>query len=290
MAELLIGCSGWSYPETNEKGGWVGTFYPNKNVRKLPYYSQFFNTAECDSIYYEKFYANMGRATFEGMVKATPKEFQFSVKVPETITRVKKLSISEGAFSAFEEFLERISPLRKADKLGAILFQMSPNFTVDDFNAAEAFLDKLPRAYDYALEFRHASWQTEGVPELLRHYNIASVMTDSGDLKLKFLAEPIATADHAFIRFHGRKEKYWYDYLYSKEELQPWAEKVEKIAKDPGTKRLRVYFNNHTSGKAVANALQFKELTGKLNDKEKQALARAEAYLTGSAGLRQWLT
>lgn len=28
------------------------------------------------------------------------------------------------------------------------------------------------------------------------------------------------------------------------------------------TKVLRVYFNNHYGGKAVANALQFKEMTG----------------------------
>jgi len=87
---------------------------------------------------------------------------------------------------------------------------MSPNFTVDDFKNAEKFLDRLPRGYDYALEFRHPSWQTEGAPDLLRHYNIASVITDSGDRKLKFLSEPIITADHVFVRFHGRLLRHWY--------------------------------------------------------------------------------
>ena len=187
----------------------------------------------------------------------------------------------------FNEFLGRISPLRRANKLGAILFQMSPNFTVDDFRNAESFLDKLPRGYDYALEFRHPSWQTEGAPELLRHYNIASVITDSADPQLRFLAEPIVTADHAFIRFHGRNKGFWYNYLYTKKELEPWVKKVEEIKKQTNT--LRIYFNNHYGGKAVLNALQFKEMTVALNDKEKEALARTEAYLTGKTGLQQWL-
>jgi len=209
VAELFIGTSGWSYSDPTEKGGWVGSFYPNKSMKKLPYYSQFFNTAEFDAIYYEKFYKNMGKTTFEGMADSTPQGFQFSVKVPETITRVKKLNVALGAFTSFEEFLDRISPLKKADKLGAILFQMSPNFTVDDFKNIEGFLEKLPNSYEYALEFRHASWQTEGAPELLKHYNIASVLTDSPDPNLQFLAQPTITADHVFIRFHGRNKGFW---------------------------------------------------------------------------------
>ena len=27
MGELLLGCSGWSYPEPAEKGGWTKAFY-----------------------------------------------------------------------------------------------------------------------------------------------------------------------------------------------------------------------------------------------------------------------
>jgi len=143
VAQVLVGTSGWSYSDTSDKGGWVGSFYPNKSTKKLPFYSQFFNTVEFDSIYYQKFYEKMGRATFEGMVKSPPKDFEFSVKVPETITRQKKLS--GDALPLFNEFLDRIAPLKNANKLGAILFQMSPNFTVNNFRNAESFLDKLPR-------------------------------------------------------------------------------------------------------------------------------------------------
>jgi uncharacterized protein YecE (DUF72 family) len=287
MSELLIGTSGWSYSDPAEKGGWVGVFYPNKSIKKLPYYSQFFNTAEFDSIYYEKFYSKMGKATFEGMVNSTPDDFQFSVKVPETITRLKKLSVKDGAMTAFEEFLDRISPLKKANKLGPILFQMSPNFTVDDFKNAEAFLDKLPRGYDYALEFRNASWQTEGALEMLMHYNIANVIIDSGDPELLFLEYPVCTANHAFIRLHGRGKRFWYNYLYSKEELEIWVRNVAEIKKH--AKVLRIYFNNHYGGKAILNALQFKEQMGILTEQERKALEKAQAYLSGKDGLQQWL-
>ena len=285
MTDLLIGCSGWSYNDPSDKGGWVGSFYPNRSIKKLPYYSQYFDTAEFDAIYYKKFYENMGSKAFEGMINSTPNKFQFSVKVPETITREKKLSAD--ARPLFDEYLARISHLKKAKKLGAILFQMSPNFTAGDFRNVESFLDKLPRNYDYALEFRHSSWQTEGALELLKQYNIASVITDSGDPKLAFMAEPTVTADHAFIRFHGRKQDHWYDYLYRKDELEPWVDKVAEIRKE--AKTTRTYFNNHPAGKAVLNALQFKELNGSLSEKERQALEKAEEYLTGKGGLEKWL-
>jgi uncharacterized protein YecE (DUF72 family) len=91
----------------------------------------------------------------------------------------------------------------------------------------------------------------------------------------------VTTTDHSFIRFHGRNTKghYWYNYLYNKEELKPWVQKVEQIRK--GTKVLRAYFNNHYGGKAVINALQFKEMLGnKLSENEKSALERAQKYMS----------
>ena len=104
-----------------------------------------------------------------------------------------------NAMTAFEEFLNKIAPLKAANKLGAILFQLPPSFTVSEFRQIEGFLDRLPttKGYDYAIEFRHPSWQTEGPWELLKHYNIAAVMTDSPDPGLQYLSNVTVTADHA---------------------------------------------------------------------------------------------
>jgi uncharacterized protein YecE (DUF72 family) len=109
-------------------------------------------------------------------------------------------------------------------------------------------------------------------------------MTDSPSMEnLEFLSDIIVTtADHSFIRFHGRNTKghYWYNYLYSKEELEPWVEKVGEVKKQ--TKILRTYFNNHYGGAAVViNALQFKEMMGsKLSENERNTLGYAQKYLS----------
>jgi uncharacterized protein YecE (DUF72 family) len=59
----------------------------------------------------------------------------------------------------------------------------------------------ISNAYQYAIEFRHPSWKTEGPWELLKHYNIATVLTDSPAREnLGFLSEVTVTADHSFIR------------------------------------------------------------------------------------------
>jgi len=68
MGELLLGCSGWNYPDTAEKGGWTEVFYPDKDTKRLRYYSQFFNTAEMDSTFYEKFYSNMTRVCESNLI------------------------------------------------------------------------------------------------------------------------------------------------------------------------------------------------------------------------------
>ena len=118
---------------------------------------------------------------------------------------------------------------------------------------------------------------------MLRHYNIAAVMTDSPAREnLQFLSDiTITTADQSFIRFHGRNTNnhYWYNYLYSKEELKPWVEKVSQIKEQ--TRILRVYFNNHYGGKAVVNALEFKEMIGMPSwEKERKVLEEAKHYLS----------
>jgi len=78
---ILIGCSGWSYSDTFERGGWVKVFYPDPQTKKLPYYAQFFNTAEMDATFYEKFYKYMTKETFINM---NPKQrriiFSFQLK------------------------------------------------------------------------------------------------------------------------------------------------------------------------------------------------------------------
>lgn len=275
---ILIGCSGWSYSDSFERGGWVKVFYPDAQTKKLQYYSQFFNTAEMDATFYEKFYMYMTKDTFIGLSRATPDNFQFSLKVPETVTHDKRLEVSKGAMALLDEFLDKISPLKFANKLGAVLIQLPPSFTVKEFRNTEEFLDRLPGGYDYAIEFRNPSWNTEGPWEMLKHYNIAAVMTDSPEPdKLQFLSQPIVTANHSFIRWHGRQVKPRYNYLYSRDELRPWVDRIKQISLE--TPVVRGYFNNHYGARAVVNAIEFKEMLGTaLLEREKAVVENARNF------------
>lgn len=291
--KLFIGCSGWNYGDSSEKGGWLNVFYPDSKTRKLNYYSQFFNTVEMDATFYNRFYQHMTQGLFIGIARTTPPDFKISVKVPEIITHEKRLDISKDVMTDLEAFLDKISPLKNSNKLGAIIIQLPPSFTISESKKLEEFLKVLKNSSDkqsndnnFAIEFRHKSWNTEGILELLQHYDIASVLTDSPTKEnLGFLSNEnnITSRSTSVIRLHGRnttQEHYWYNYLYSQKELNPWVEKIGKIKQKTDT--IFVYFNNHYGGKAIVNALQFKEMIHEkpLPENEKKGLERAKKYLS----------
>lgn len=290
-SNILIGCSGWNYNDDQDKGGWLNVFYPDTKTKKLRFYSQFFNTVEMDSTFYKEFYLKMNKGLFMGLCKATPDNFKFSIKVPEIITHEKRLDVEKNVIYDFLEFLDKISPLKNNNKLGTIIIQLPPSFTIKEFAKTEVFLDRLTSLVIdsngdlnhnfYSIEFRHPSWNTEGTFEMLKHYNIASVITDSPSKEnLGFLSNEtnIVTNTHAIIRMHGRndnKNHYWYDYLYSEKELIPWVNKIEKIKEQANS--VFIYFNNHYGGKAIVNALQFKKLLDNTSISESEAATLEKA-------------
>lgn len=293
-SNILIGCSGWNYNNTPNNGGWLNVFYPDSKTKKLRFYSQYFNTVEMDSVFYKEFYLRMNKGLFEGLRKATPDNFKFSLKVPEIITHEKRLDLDKNVICDFKEFVDKISPLKSSNKLGTIVIQMPPSFTIKEFPKLENFWDKLmalkneDSAFNnyYSIEFRHPSWNAEGTFEMLRQYDIASVMTDSpSEENLGFLSDEdnVVTNTHAIIRMHGRnnnKRHYWYDYLYSENELILWTRKIKKIKEK--TDSVFIYFNNHYGGKAIVNALQFKELLNKnsLTENETLMLEKSKKFFS----------
>src|SRR3954451_4118128 len=131
-AKLFLGCSGWNYGDPSDKGGWLNVFYPDSKTRKLNFYSQFFNTVEMDATFYKKFYLNMTKSLFIGLTKATPDNFKISVKVPEILTHEKRLDTNKDTIKDIVEFVEKISPLKNTDKLGALIIQLPPSFAIDE--------------------------------------------------------------------------------------------------------------------------------------------------------------
>jgi uncharacterized protein YecE (DUF72 family) len=92
-----------------------------------------------------------------------------------------------------------------------------------------------------------------------RKNNIGYVAVDEPQLRGLLRPELFNTIDTAYIRLHGRNaDKWWdggplrYDYDYSRDELQEWKEKVDKL--EDKAKKLFIFFNNCHLGQAVKNA------------------------------------
>jgi uncharacterized protein YecE (DUF72 family) len=270
QSSIRIGTSGWSYKE------WEGILYPNSKTPKLTYYSSIFKTAEIDST----FYANPTKGLVLGWVRNTPDDFEFSVKLPQSITHKKQLDLRAGAEIDLVEFLDLIDPLREAGKLGPLLIQLPPSFGASKIDKLEEFFDAIPKRknyYRFAVEFRNKSWLQEParVNELLKKYNVAKTIVDEPLMPV----DMTATADFAFVRWHGRGQRPWYNYRYTDEELQPWVERVSNQAKK--TKKVYGYFNNHFHGYAVENGLEFLQKLNIANETQKKTLSEVIASIGG---------
>jgi uncharacterized protein YecE (DUF72 family) len=141
-------------------------------------------------------------------------------------------------------FYERIEPLRRAGRLGPVLWQLPENFHRDDDRLAEA-LEQLPPGR-HAFEFRHRSWFTAAVYALLRRHDAALVIGDHPERRFQTLE---ATARWRYVRFHyGRRGR---GGNYSERELEQWAKRLHGWRADG---EVFAYFNNDWSAFAPRNA------------------------------------
>ncbi len=232
MSEYHIGTSGWHYEH------WRGLFYPEKLAKSkwLEFYAQHFTTVELNN----SFYHLPSEKAFVNWRESSSKGFVFAVKVSRFITHIKRLRNVE---EPLRNFLSRADFLR--DKLGPLLYQLPPNMKRND-KTLEAFLTILPPQYRHVFEFRHESWIDDSVFNILRRYNAGLCVFDMPD----FTCPAVATADFAYIRFHGSTGLYWS--CYSDEELSDWAKKIAGLGKS--LKAVYIYFNNDAEAYAVRNA------------------------------------
>jgi uncharacterized protein YecE (DUF72 family) len=195
------------------------------------------------------FYRLASRDAVARWVDQTPDDFVFALKASRYLTHVKKLGdIDQG----IRRYYERIEPLVESPKLGPVVWQLPPTFKRDDDVLAGA-LDRLP-AGRHCFEFRHESWFTEPVYELLRSHDAALVIGDTP--KRPWQAHEL-TAGWTFVRFHyGRRGRRG---NYSEAELETWAKRIEQWRR-----RVEVfaYFNNDWEAFAIRNAIWLRRRLG----------------------------
>lgn len=240
MAEYLIGTSGWHYEH------WRGLFYPTGLAKSkwLEFYAQHFTTVELNN----SFYHLPSEKAFTNWRESSSKGFVFAIKVSRFVTHVKRLKDVE---EPLRKFLSRADSLQ--NKLGPLLYQLPPNMKRDD-GALEAFLAILPPQYRHVFEFRHESWIHDGVFSILGRYSAGLCIFDMPE----FTCPVVATADFAYMRFHGSAGLY--SSCYSDDELSNWAGKILRLGRN--LKTVYVYFNNDAEAHAVKNAKTMARMLG----------------------------
>jgi uncharacterized protein YecE (DUF72 family) len=239
IARLLIGTSGWTYDD------WKGSFYPEglAKSRWFDHYATRFSTVEINATYYRTFTDQV----YQKWRERAPSDFKYVLKVPRLITHQKNLV---NAGSEIRAFWRSASLLE--DNLGLVLLQVAPETPYDPGLIRQAIL-AFGEPTRVAVEFRRSDWLNEEIRALLVDCGATFVSVDSPQQRMM----DWVTSDTGYIRLHGRKRWYLYDYTFS--ELQEIADISTRMTAK-GAKTIYIYFNNDYQAYAPKNALALKEL------------------------------
>jgi uncharacterized protein YecE (DUF72 family) len=287
MGKIRIGTASWT-DRTLLESGWYPDEVAKDPEKRLEFYAKQFPLVEVDSTYY----GPPAEQTTALWASRTPKDFTFNIKAYSLLTghptkvssiykdlrpETEKANVYPKDLEpqVYEEiwtrFLSALDPLIEAKKLGVLLFQFPPWFTIKRANK-DYVVEVRDRCKPLriAVEFRHASWfdgtNREETLEFLRKNRLPFVCVDMPQGH-KSSIPPVAeaTADVSVVRFHGHSDK-WnsknihekFGYLYSERELKNWAPKLRKLA--DSTKETHVLMNNCYTDYAQRNAQQLIDL------------------------------
>ena len=277
---VRVGPAGWSYKD------WEGVVYPanpGKRFDHLSWIAHFFDTIEVNSSFYR--IPPPTHATSWVRRTAEHPGFRFTAKLYRAFTHEKEPAPADA--EAFRRFLD---PLADADRLGALLIQFPWSFrnTPENRERLDRVLEEFAE-YPKAVEVRHSSFDDPAFFASLDQRATAFVNLDQPLFDDSIAPAEIGTGGLAYVRFHGRNYQKWfahseswerYDYLYTKEELEPWVGRIRNLA----TKRdVYVVTNNHFRGQAIVNAVDLKEALGQPAEVP-EPLAHAYPERFGAAG------
>ena len=287
MGEILIGTASWT-DKSLIASGWYPSGATSAEER-LRFYAENFPLVEVDSTYYFP----PSEKNSELWVERTPDDFTFNIKAFSLLTQhptkrdaiYKDLEVpgekktvyhkdlpEDMIDEVWDRFLSALVPLHDAGKLGAILFQYPPWFTIGR-KSREYIIECARRAapMQICVEFRNKTWLTpdnqQETLEFLEGHGLPFVCVDMPQGFVSSVPPVVAaTADLAVMRFHGRNAEQWesgsvakrFAYDYSTEELKEWAPKLSRLAGE--AKTTHVLMNNCHRDYAQRNASELAEL------------------------------
>jgi len=229
---VRVGTSGYNFPE------WKGTFYPAKfpESQMLEYYAQRLATVEVNYT----FYRMPNAKTVTGWDAATPAGFTFVLKAPQRITHIARLKDIDDPLRFFLDTARKLGP-----KLGPLLFQLPPNFKKDVARLGD-LLTQFPPDIRCAWEFRHESWFSDDVYDVLRKANAALCVADTEEGTTPL----VSTADFGYVRLR--------DEGYAKKDLEKWVGTVRDLGQS--WRDAFIFFKHEESGIGPKLAQQFAAL------------------------------
>jgi uncharacterized protein YecE (DUF72 family) len=256
---VLVGTSGWQYRD------WRGVLYPPGLAQRrwLEYYASQYATVENNGA----FYRLPGPQTFADWRARTPGDFVMAVKASRYLTHVRRLHDSAGPVG---RLLGAAAGL--GDRLGPVLLQLPPNLPADPDALDECLREfaafrppgepqaapeaqpgpraRTQRSVRVAVEFRHESWWTDEIRELLARHRAALCWADR-------LGRPVSplwrTADWGYLRLHEGAAQPWP--RYGERALSSWAQRIAGTWPDDAD--VFVFFNNDPGGAAIYDAAAF---------------------------------
>jgi uncharacterized protein YecE (DUF72 family) len=265
---LRIGPAGWSYPD------WKGIVYPKPAPSKfdeLSYLAGFFDTIEINSSFYRP-PSRSASESWAGRVSHN-KRFKFTAKLYQRFTHQRDEVTAEDE----KAFKDGMNPLADSGVLGSVLMQFPWSFkNIDTDRRRLANLIQCFSDYPLVVEVRHASWNTPAVYAWLTDAGVGFCNIDQPQFSGSIKPSSMATSGVGYVRLHGRNYESWfapstdrpesraerYNYLYSRDELEPWIDKIKRITSL--ARETYVITNNHFQGKGIVNALEMKsEIIGR---------------------------
>ncbi|MGO9640847.1 MAG: DUF72 domain-containing protein [Candidatus Acidiferrales bacterium] len=254
---IRIGPAGWSYED------WNGIVYPSRRpagFHEAAYLADFFDAIEINTSFYYPLRPDHASHWLERVAQNA--RFLFTAKLWQKFTH------EPGATLADEQAVrDGFQPLQAAGKLGAVLLQFPYSFhrTTENVARLSALIERFSDL-PLVVEVRHASWNDKDFYAMLEERGVGFCNIDQPLIGRSLRPSGRSTARVGYVRLHGRRYDTWftddamiapeerYNYLYREDELQPWAERIRKVAAH--SKATFVITNNHFQGKAIVNALQ----------------------------------
>jgi len=227
VPQFFVGTSGFSY------SGWRGRFYPRriKTADMLTYYAQQLGTVEVNTT----FYRTQPEDVIAGWAASVPPAFRFAVKAHRRITHNRRMPNLEEAVRVLADEAAAFG-----DRLGPVLFQLPPTAPFDE-GRIERIFALLPLHWRVAFQFRHRSWHTPEVADLLERLGAALVHGDGEE-------EPGLLGRGAFVYLRLRRE------TYSPQRRAAWVRRVAGYLESG--RDVYAYFKHEALGPLYAQRLE----------------------------------